>query len=1128
MTTTAAGGVVCAVTANQVLNDSKVSWNWAIVSLCVAAITAIYAELFSPEATGGSDVSGVGRGVGRRAYLRQIRGSVRDMETVGIATQSEFVLRMQQVYVDVSLVPRPPQDTDREPFIGAPAQRPGERRALRSFLGGSDRRVLAVIGGPGSGKTTLVRKTALELSSRNWRTLWRSEGRKSLYMSSRQYGFRRIFRRRTLPVLLYLRDHARMILTEDPPDLSAVAVSASWLAGRISPAWIQSRLDRGGCLILLDGLDEVADETERSRVARWIGDQIDRYPSNEYVLTSRPHGYQANPLPNANVLQVRRFTGKQVSRFLHSWYHAIERRATEAPGRELRAVADRKAEDLLDRLRRQPALYDLAANPLLLTMIANVHRYKGALPGSRAALYAEMCEVLLHRRQEAKQLSNPTGLSGDQKEHVVRAMAHTMMTQKIRDIPFTEACEAIAFPLRQVSPAALPDVFLSEINKSGLLVEREQGVYSFAHLTLQEYLASAHIRDSGRTEPLVSAVNDPWWRETTLLWVARADATEVIRACLDAGTTRALSLAFACADQARQVDPDTRGELDDLLTATATEHDPDRRRLITAVKAMQSLHEVILLSEDVPICAHPVGRDLYAEFVREEQAAGLHTPSQNGYGQDRASHDEAPVTGIWADDANRFVQWLNALFDDGTAYRLPVASEMTDPALDLISGLGHRPVWVLQDETRPGLFTPQRAPVRYAPLPNELTKQVAADFSSTSRYLPWALNAASGGNHVLALISTPDADDGETFDLTLRLALARTLIRSLNRANSSISILATELSARLRQSIALDIDPTYDQDRTTALEEVLPGLSANVARSLTYELDMRLAGRLRKLLRYHQPIARPAGNPFLTQALDRLLDQTLGLTADFSLEFDRSFNAALNRSELLAQFFTRLPNISSPFAPTRHAHLAEGVVHALQETQNLADEILEHRQTSIDLLNNNDVDGAINRIAALTGRAPEIRLSVAAYSSLLDVWTPNLSRQGKLFSDFHNFSVRTLSDTPSMAGRKHREPADVLGLARRTFIDDLPSNRHLQEDKAVRFIDMVRNYVDAVARRRQRCDRHTIACARLGVLAALALSQKLGNAQSTDLFAEAWHGLNVDQGGESQVHNNEVLLLVRT
>jgi hypothetical protein len=41
------------------------------------------------------------------------------METVGIATQNEFVFRMRQVYVDVSVVPQPPHTVSKEPYLGA-------------------------------------------------------------------------------------------------------------------------------------------------------------------------------------------------------------------------------------------------------------------------------------------------------------------------------------------------------------------------------------------------------------------------------------------------------------------------------------------------------------------------------------------------------------------------------------------------------------------------------------------------------------------------------------------------------------------------------------------------------------------------------------------------------------------------------------------------------------------------------------------------------------------------------------------------------------------------------------------------------------------------------------------------
>ncbi len=47
------------------------------------------------------------------------------------------------------------------------------------------------------------------------------------------------------------------------------------------------------------------------------------------------------------------------------------------------------------RLDGAPGLYDLTVNPLLLTMIATVHRYRGALPGSRVDLNGEICQVML-------------------------------------------------------------------------------------------------------------------------------------------------------------------------------------------------------------------------------------------------------------------------------------------------------------------------------------------------------------------------------------------------------------------------------------------------------------------------------------------------------------------------------------------------------------------------------------------------------------------------------------------------------------------------------------------------------------------------------------------------------------
>jgi ABC-type glutathione transport system ATPase component len=89
------------------------------------------------------------------------------METIGLVTQAEYVLRTRQVYVDVALQPRPVTETMPDGGVGGGATMPaGDRRSLASFL--TPGSVLAVLGAAGSGKTTMVRYTALTMAEQRW------------------------------------------------------------------------------------------------------------------------------------------------------------------------------------------------------------------------------------------------------------------------------------------------------------------------------------------------------------------------------------------------------------------------------------------------------------------------------------------------------------------------------------------------------------------------------------------------------------------------------------------------------------------------------------------------------------------------------------------------------------------------------------------------------------------------------------------------------------------------------------------------------------------------------------------------------------------------------------------------
>ncbi|MGP4114878.1 NACHT domain-containing protein [Streptomyces sp. 4N509B] len=1071
----AALGVALAVTTSQVLTDNGVSWAWLYVSLAVAVLAALLATPAAPAPR-----TATGR---RGVYLRQLRASVEEMEIVGIVTQSEFVLRTREVYVDVSLARRPRHETAGEPYVGTvPTPAAGERRTLRSFLTGDASRVLAVIGGPGTGKTTLARRTALDLCASPWWRFWD---------------------RASLPILLYLRDHREIAEAEQPPSLAEAAASAGWLHDRVPATWLDRRLDGGGCVVLLDGLDEVADEAQRGRVVAWVKRQVERYPHNRYVVTSRPHGYDTNPLPSAEVLQVRRFTGEQIRRFLHGWEYATERRATESAEARVREVAARKAEDLLGRLRDRPALYDLAANPLLLTMIANVHRYRGQLPGSRAALYGEMCDVLLHRRAESRNLANATGLRGPQKERVMRHLALAMMTSRVRDIPSEAAHRAIRGPLRQVSRDVESGTFLEEARRSGLLVEREQGVYAFAHLTMQEYLAAAQIgQRPEHVQLLTDHVDDPWWRETTLLWAATADASPVIDACLAAGTVRALALAFDCAEEAEAVDHALRARLDELLASPET-RDPDRRRLVAGVTAARSLRETIPVG-DAALCARPVSGGLYALFAREEQEAGRQAPA--GYRTD-ARHSggpaaDAPAVGMWAGDAERFVSWLNDLFHGETTYRLPTAEELADAAVDLVvPDRTRHTVWMSSDGRGPRLYQPDGAPWPYTPDPSGLSRRLVDDRSRATPYLRLALMDRPDLERAVkywsvfsvALHRAPEfATNPELrpLELALVLALARTLAHALARTND------LTLALTFARALTHALDHAHDLARTLA-HALTPALTHAhaLARALTHDLDHAHDLNLDRVLD-------------LDRFLDRFLDHDhsldLALAHALALDHAHAFDLALALD--LAQ---------------GHDH-ARALTHDLDHALNLN---LDH---ALDYALDRDRAFGLALDLAPEADAEPLSIAVVGFRLLLTRWRPSIRGRKGLLTDFDASLSRIVSEAPQPAALPSESPLVPIRRVRDLLGSQL-NGAHVDPRLVdARFlVDRVHELITPFLGRTSPVDPTHLACARIGLLAAITLLRESGHEGAEPLVGALLGLIALQERADGVLAPNELLLLVR-
>jgi len=431
-----------------------------------------------------------------RAYLGYVSRSLRYVGESGLATRGAFALELSQTYVDMSLT----------------SLAESEPRSTAEFLNGDAPGVVVLLGAPGSGKSTLLRHLAVSAAT-----------------ASR--------RRRRSPILVSARAVAA---SGDLAPLPQMARRNAVVRVTEPAGWWEKRLAAGRCLVLVDGLDEVADAHGRRAVVEWIERQVVAYPLNLYVVTSRLVGYAETPLSDALVTSLAPFSAAQVDRFIDNWYLQQEIRATGADSFEARRRAGEAAADLRDRVAANPALRELAAVPLLLTMIAGVHLFRRALPHGTAELCGEIVDVLLSRRDARESTASAVW-----RVPVLARMAFALTQERKRGLSHQEALSAVA-AAPELPPDMAPERFLQDAEQGGLLVE--QDFYAFAHLILQEYLAARHLSDNNL--PVDGYVDDPRWRQTLVLAAQMGLADAILSACRASGSDEALELAEECAPYA--------------------------------------------------------------------------------------------------------------------------------------------------------------------------------------------------------------------------------------------------------------------------------------------------------------------------------------------------------------------------------------------------------------------------------------------------------------------------------------------------------------------------------------------------------------------------------------------------
>ncbi len=367
---------------------------------------------------------------------------------------------------------------------------------------------LMVMGKPGAGKTTFLQKVALQC-------------------------IRGELPRLSIPIFIQLRNLAEetransIILGDDFSLLDYI----NWKLGDfgISVQQIETFLKQGKALILLDGLDEVRSE-HTDTLLKQITKFSETYYQNQFIITCR-FAAQQYRFPGFTYVELADFNQAQIEAFAKKWFVAATAKQNEEEGLNL-------ASQFIDKLKlpeNQP-IRELARTPILLNLTASVFQAKADFPKKRSKLYEAGLDILLVRWDEARGIHRDEVYRSLSLPHKIKLLSHIAATTFEEGNYFFEQSEIeqhiadylITLPGASSDPETLrlnSEAVLKAIEaQHGLLVERALGVYSFSHLTFQEYLTARNIVASPDAATLMDSlqrlsthITQPQWREVFLL-----------------------------------------------------------------------------------------------------------------------------------------------------------------------------------------------------------------------------------------------------------------------------------------------------------------------------------------------------------------------------------------------------------------------------------------------------------------------------------------------------------------------------------------------------------------------------------------------------------------------------------
>ncbi|MCL2204537.1 MAG: NACHT domain-containing protein [Defluviitaleaceae bacterium] len=334
-----------------------------------------------------------------------------------------------------------------------------------------------LLGKPGSGKSTYLKYIAINISKSRHNNTDRLQSVIPIFFKVSEYA--KAYEKRGVTLHSFLCNH---------------------IEGKFNE-FIDFTLRNSNALILIDGLDEVTDKSLRIKVAERIEEFISAYSKVQCIISSRITGYNEVRMGGRfRHYQLDDFTEAQIKHFSIKWFGAVYKERSKEENLK-------EADELFNSIKQNDSVFKLATNPLLMTIIAMIYFSGRRLPNSRIELYECSTDTFLESWVRTRVDSDSKLKSKEEIIEILCPIAHYIHTEKSdacigeselfekfkhyyqifhtrasEEKVKTETREFIDFLREQAG-------FFYEVDRS----ESGENLFSFMHLTFEEYLAGLYI-----------------------------------------------------------------------------------------------------------------------------------------------------------------------------------------------------------------------------------------------------------------------------------------------------------------------------------------------------------------------------------------------------------------------------------------------------------------------------------------------------------------------------------------------------------------------------------------------------------------------------------------------------------